>query len=198
MVVIFGSDERSLDDVQVSSHHCHCRMTAETERRGQKVKSDGCDRWQWYFTRKPLNYLFWRAAYVKLFNYEFLLQSHTFDKWELGCVYLPVDAPLWFNLGDGGILHVLKAQVFLEMSLVYAHRHRNVPVAVQRCVGPAGEPLTAPPNGTTEQRKFCLCRLLSWLQSPLTDIIRQYSLSETSHELFIVVVKRLMNQKPTM
>lgn len=40
MVVIFGSDERSLNDVQVSSRHCHCRMTTETERQGQKVKSD--------------------------------------------------------------------------------------------------------------------------------------------------------------
>lgn len=66
-------------------------------------------------------------------------------------VYLPVDAPLWFNLSDGGILHILKAQVLLEMSLVYAHRHGNVPIAVQRCMGPAGEPLPTPPDVTTEQ-----------------------------------------------
>lgn len=108
---------------------------------------------------KSLNYLFWRDAYPKLFNSEFLLKVHGFDRWELCCVYLPVNAPLWFNLGDGGILHILKAQVFLEMSLVYAHRHRNVPVAVQRCVGPAGEPLTTPPNVMTEQWKFSLCIL---------------------------------------
>lgn len=45
MVVIFGSDERSLNDVQVSSRHCHWRMTTETERQGHKVKRDSCDRW---------------------------------------------------------------------------------------------------------------------------------------------------------
>lgn len=46
MVVIFGSDERSLNDVQVSSRHCHWRMTTETERQGHRVKSGGCDRWR--------------------------------------------------------------------------------------------------------------------------------------------------------
>lgn len=70
------------------------------------------------------------------------------------CCYLPVDAPLWLDLGDGGILHILEAQVFLEMSLVNAHRHGNVAVAVQWCVGPAGEPLTTSPNITTEQWKI--------------------------------------------
>lgn len=42
MVVIFGSDERSLNDVQVSSRHCHCRMTTERERQGHKVNLDNC------------------------------------------------------------------------------------------------------------------------------------------------------------
>lgn len=68
--------------------------------------------------------------------------------------YLPVDAPLWLDLGDGGILHVLKAQVFLEMSLVNAHRYGNVAVAVQWRMGPAGEPLSTSPNVTTEQWKI--------------------------------------------
>lgn len=47
MVVIFGPDERSLNDVQVSSCHCHCCMTAETERQGQRssqtLVTDGDD-----------------------------------------------------------------------------------------------------------------------------------------------------------
>lgn len=62
---------------------------------------------------------------------------------------VPIDAPLRLNLGDGGIFHIFKAQVFLEMSLVYAHRHGYISIAVQRSMSPAGEPLTAPPEVMT-------------------------------------------------
>lgn len=60
---------------------------------------------------------------------------------------IPVDAPLRLYLGDGGILHILKSQVFLEMSLVYVHRHRHISIAIQGSVGSAGEPLATPPKG---------------------------------------------------
>lgn len=62
---------------------------------------------------------------------------------------VPVDAPLWLDLGDAGILHILKAQIFLEMSLVYAHRHGHIAVAVQGGVSSACKPLAAPPTETT-------------------------------------------------
>ena len=62
---------------------------------------------------------------------------------------VPVDAPLGLDLSDGGILHVLEAQVFLEVGPVYAHGHRHVSEALQGRVGFAGEPLSAPPAVTT-------------------------------------------------
>lgn len=51
---------------------------------------------------------------------------------------IPVDTPLRLYFGDGGILDVLKQQVFLEMSFVDAHRHRHVAIAVQWCMGTTG------------------------------------------------------------
>lgn len=62
---------------------------------------------------------------------------------------VPVDAPLRLQLGDGGIFHVLKPQVFLEVSLVYAHGHGHVSAAIQGSVCAAGEPLAAPPEVMT-------------------------------------------------
>lgn len=59
---------------------------------------------------------------------------------------IPVDTPLRLYLGDGGILYILKPQVFLEMSFVYAHRHRHVAIAMQGSVGTTGEPLATPPK----------------------------------------------------
>lgn len=43
---------------------------------------------------------------------------------------IPVDAPFRLDLGDGGIFYILKPQIFLEMSLVYAHRHGHVSIAI--------------------------------------------------------------------
>lgn len=63
----------------------------------------------------------------------------------LRCI-IPVDTPLRLYLGDGGILNVLKPQVFLEMSLVYAHRYRHIAIAMQRSMGATGEPLATPPK----------------------------------------------------
>lgn len=59
---------------------------------------------------------------------------------------VPVNAPLWLNLGDAGILHVLEPQVFVEMSLVDAHGHRHIAVAVQGSMSSAGKPLATPPK----------------------------------------------------
>lgn len=61
----------------------------------------------------------------------------------------PVDAPLRLDLGDAGILHVLEAQVSLQVSLVDADGHGHVAVAVQGGVSPARQPLAPPPVGTT-------------------------------------------------
>lgn len=66
----------------------------------------------------------------------------------------PVDAPLRLDLGDAGILHVLKAQVLLQVGLVYAHRHGHVAVAVQGGVSSARQPLAAPPAA-----------MMSWINS---------------------------------
>lgn len=61
----------------------------------------------------------------------------------------PVDAPLRLDLGDAGVLHVLEAQVFLQVGLVDADRHGHVAVAVQGGVSSARQPLATPPAETT-------------------------------------------------
>lgn len=68
---------------------------------------------------------------------------------------IPEYAPLWLNLGDGGILHVFKLQVFLEFGLIYAYRHRHVSIAVQGGMGSACKPLASSPKVMTGCKVIC-------------------------------------------
>lgn len=81
----------------------------------------------------------------------------------LGQCSIPVDAPLWLYLGDGRILYILKPQVFLEMSLVYAHRHRHVSIAMQGSMGTTRKPLATPPKVTLKINKLIQYANFSYL-----------------------------------
>lgn len=98
-----------------------------------------------------LSLIFWHLHYRKIKN-----RNQRWDK-RRSSEAAPVDAPLWLNLGDAGILHVLKAQVFLQMGLVYAHRHGHVAVAVQGGVSSARQPLAAAPAVMMGGMNWCAC-----------------------------------------
>lgn len=39
---------------------------------------------------------------------------------------LPDDAPFWFNPHDGGVFHILKDQVLVDLGPVHLHRHLHL------------------------------------------------------------------------
>lgn len=78
---------------------------------------------------------------------------------------IPEDGPLGLQPGDGGVLHVLEAQVPLEVGLVHAHGHRHVPDTVGGDVRLAGDPHPRPPVGEEpELDYFTMFLLYIWSQ----------------------------------